>query len=62
MESKEHKYLKEEKNNMKQMIKYNLKHLWSDHKCFKLYLKHLWSDHRLFLNIIGVILIIAIVL
>lgn len=48
MESKEHKYLKEEKNNMKQMIKYNL--------------KHLWSDHKLFLNIIGVILIIAIVL
>jgi cell division protein FtsL len=35
MELKAHKYLREEKNNnMKQMIKYNLKHLWNEHKVF----------------------------
>jgi len=35
MELRERKYLKEERNNnMKQMIKYNLKHLWNEHKVF----------------------------
>ena len=35
MELKEHKYLREEKNNnMKQMIKYKLKQLWNEHKLF----------------------------
>ena len=48
MELKEHKYLEEEKNNMKQMLKYNL--------------KHLWTDHKLFISITGVVLFIAIIL
>jgi len=34
MELRAHKYLREEKNNMKQMIKYKLKHLWNEHKVF----------------------------
>ena len=49
MELRAHKYLREEKNNnMKQMIKYNL--------------KHLWSDHKLFVSVVGVVLLIAIIL
>ncbi len=33
---------------MKQMLKYNL--------------KHLWNDHKIFLSVVGVVLVIAIVL
>ena len=47
MELREHKYLREEKNNMKQILKYNL--------------KHLWNDHKIFLGVVGVILVIAII-
>ena len=36
------------KNNMKQMLKYNL--------------KHLWQDHKIFLGVVGLVLVIAIVL
>ena len=35
-------------NNMKQMLKYNL--------------KHLWQDHKIFLGVVGLVLVIAIVL
>ena len=49
MELRAHRYLREEKNNnMKQMLKYNL--------------KHLWQDHKIFLGVVGVVLVIAIVL
>ena len=48
MELRAHKYLREERNNMKQMIKYNL--------------KHLWADHKVFLSVVGVILLIAIII
>jgi hypothetical protein len=48
MELRAHKYLKGEKNNMKQMLKYNL--------------KHLWQDHKIFLGVVGLVLVIAIVL
>lgn len=48
MELRAHKYLREEKNNMKQMLKYNL--------------KHLWTDHKVFVGVVGLVLVIAIVL
>ena len=48
IELRAHKYLKGEKNNMKQMLKYNL--------------KHLWQDHKIFLGVVGLVLVIAIVL